>query len=130
MKIFPKIKKPIFRILDNLKTEDEVKIDITYRRWASQSRATGKPVNAYTDHPLTALRLRHSDDTIKLVGSRAGDSPIQKGDIIYMIDHRDFPTDTSLKDVILLSDGSEERIKEITPVFEIIDMVTVESGGN
>jgi len=135
MKIFPKIKTPVRRILESLKTEPEVKYDITYKVFLASTKdpETGRPVVTYTDVPITAIRLRHTDKSVGALGNVAAmgkggsRSEVQAGDIVYIIEHADFPSGTSLKDKILTPDGVLESVKAITPIFEMLFEVTVES---
>jgi len=126
MKIFSKIRGPVQKILASLKTETEIAHAITYKRYSGQTLVDRKPVNAYDSISITSLRMRHSEDTLKGLGLGA-ESDIQQGDIIYLIDARDFPTGTSLKDKIL-NGTNWEQIKNITPVFDLLYAVTTEGG--
>ncbi len=125
MKIFSKIRSPVRKILSDLKKEEGVMCDITYRVFSDQVIVDRKPVASYSDYHITAIRLRHSEDSSKVIG---GESKVQQGDAIYMIDAQDFPKGTSLKDLVV-NNGRVEQIKDITPVFELLYMVTTDSGG-
>jgi len=125
MKIFPKIKSPIWKILDNLKEEGEVSCSIVYHRFKGQVIANRVKTDTYDEFPITALRLRHTQKSADIARSV---SEVQAGDIIYMIDARDFPTGYSLKDKIV-NGSSTEAVKAITPVFDILFNVTVDSSG-
>ena len=135
MKLFPKIHAPVRRILEALKTEPEVKCPITYRVFTGTTNdpTTGRPTASYTNYAITAIRLRHTEKSAEVHGSpttlaQGGSrSEVQKGDIIYMIAAADFPQNTSLKDKIVTADGTVEPVKSITPVFDMLFNVTVES---
>jgi hypothetical protein len=128
MKLFPKIHAPVRRILEALKTEPEVKCPITYRVFTGTTNdpVTGRPTASYTNYAITAIRLRHTEKSAEVHGSPTA-SEVQKGDIIYMIAAGDFPSGTSLKDKIVTADGDVEPVKSITPVFDMLFNVTVES---
>lgn len=127
MKIFSKIRGPVRQILSDLKSEDEVAQAITYKAYASQTIVAGKPKNNYDSYSITAIRLRHSEKSAKSAGSQ--EIEIQQGDVVYMIDARDFPTTYGLRDLIV-SGTREEKVKAITPVFDLLFLVTVDSGGS
>ena len=126
MQIFSKIRGPVQKILTSLKGETEIGYAITYKRYTGQTIVARKPEYPYAGTAITALRMRHSEDTLKGLGLGA-ESNIQQGDIIYLIDSRDFPAGTSLKDKIV-SGGKWEQVKNITPVFDLLFAVTTEGG--
>jgi hypothetical protein len=125
MKIFPKIISPVRRILTDLKTESEVACEIVYHRFSSQTIVDRVKTDNYDEFPMTAIRLRHTQQSADIAKSV---SEVQAGDVIYMIDARDFPSGYSLKDKIVRG-SSVEPVKAITPVFDLLFNVTVESSG-
>ncbi len=83
----------------------------------------GQEVNSYTEYPLDAVRLRHSQSS-----ALVGQGGVEVGDQIYLIAGDDAPVGMSLKDEVVNEFGDVQKIIDINPIFGLAVTVTVEGG--
>lgn len=91
---------------------------VTYRKWASQTfdQALKHNVDTYEEtENVKTIRLRAAD-SVKMVQQMG----IEAGDLVFMFDYSDIPTDASTKDQIVDSRGAVIKVKEVRPVFGIV----------
>lgn len=96
---------------------------VTYKRYTGQAafdKSVGFATNTYDEIPLYAFRMRHNQNSVKV-----STSDVQVGDLLFLFSGASFPTDTSLKDVVVDAAGNELGIKGIDPIFSIAVSVTI-----
>ena len=123
--IIKQVKKPILKLLEELVfTDEELHEKLTYRHYqdTTMDAATKRPISTYTDYYVDGVRMRHTQDTIK-VSSVA----VEVGQPFFMFRAEDLPKASLLskKDIIIDESGSSLKVVGLIPVFSIVTGVTV-----
>lgn len=122
--MFSEIIDPVTGIVAELLRDENFRELVTYKKYTGQSfdATVGYTVNTYEDSDLYAVRMRHTKNSVRLSASE-----VEVGDVLFIFGGSDFPSDSSLKDVIEDESGNVFGIKGIDPVFEMATIVTVVS---
>lgn len=123
--IIKQVKKPIMKLLEELVfADEELREKLTYRHYQDtvMDTATKRPVTTYKDYHVDGVRMRHTQDTIK-VSSVA----VEVGQPFFMFRAGDIPKAALLskKDIIIDESGSSLKVVGLIPVFSIVTGVTV-----
>lgn len=104
--------------------DDDLAVEVTYRKFVSQdyNESLGYNEDIFSETTPTVARLRHT-----VASALVGVGDIQAGDQVYMMRAEDAPSGMSLKDEIINEDGETQKIKDITPIFGLAVLVTVEA---
>lgn len=127
MGLFGQLIPPTKRVLNLLLNDPQLRKIVTYRKWVSSGfdNSVGHNVDVYTNTAsLRSLRLRHNSRSVSVATGN-----VQVGDEVFVFLAEDFPSDTSLKDLIVGPDNVTMKVKDINDIFDIAYSVTVESGG-
>ena len=120
------ISVPILQFLQGMVFTDPVlKERVTYRSFTGQSfdRSVGYNVNTYSDKKIKAVRMKHNKRSSESVWGK-----VEIGDVLFVFLYEDMPTGLSQKDIIVDNDDNLFKIKDITPLMEIVILITVEGG--
>jgi len=127
MGFFSQIQGPIKSVLRNIMGDEDLRVQITYRKYTGQAfdDSVGHTVDTFSESTLYAVRLSH---TVKsaLVGSGVGE--IQVGDQLYLIQGDDAPDGMSVKDQIKDENGTIQKVKNVQDIFGLAVAVTIEGG--
>lgn len=127
MSIFGQVVTSTKAVLKQLLDDAQLRELVTYRKWVSSAfdNAKGHNVAVYSDtDELKTIRLRHNSRSVAVANAN-----VQVGDEVFVFLADDFPSDTSLKDLIVDADGIVMKVSSIDEIFGIAYSVTVESGG-
>lgn len=120
------IEVPVATVVRRILQDPLVSEEVTYRRYAEQSsfsRSDGYPVTSYTDFKLTAARMKHNKRSAAVVTAN-----VEIGDVLFMFNGDVFPSGTSLKDVIVDSDGKTYKVAGLDPLYGLVVFVSVDGG--
>lgn len=126
MGFFTQIQGPIRAVIDQIISDQNLHEKITYRRYGSDDfdRELGHNVALYTNTAFYAVRLKHTDKSIQVLGI----ADLQIGDFLFMCRASDMPTGYSLKDQIVDVESRTLKIKKIDNIFDLAFSITVEGG--
>ena len=120
--IFAAIQDPLKQLVAELVRAERLREEVTYRRYTGQvfDKNVGYTVNTYDNDKLGAVRMRHTQSSVKVSTSN-----VQVGDVLFLFDGVSFPVDSSLKDLVVDAKGNELGIKGIDPIFGFAVCVTI-----
>jgi len=96
---------------------------VTYRRYTGQAfdKTVGYVKNTYEDiKGLNAVRMRHTRESVK-----ASTSDVQVGDLLFLFDAATFPSEPSLKDLVVTEAGDELGVKGLDEILTFAVSVTI-----
>ena len=120
--IFSSIQEPLHSLVAELIRSEEVNEEVVYRRYNGQAfdPVVKYTKNKYKDTPLSAVRMRHSKESVKV-----STSDVQVGDLLFLFDGSTFPAEHSLKDIVVDEAGNELGVKGIDRIFDFAVSVTI-----
>ena len=123
--IIKQVKAPILKLLEELVfADEELHEKITYKFYLDtvHDPNTKRPVTSYKDYLVDAVRMRHTQDTVKI-----SSVAVEVGQPFFLFRAEDLPKASTLskKDIILDADGISLKVIGIIPVFSIVTGVTV-----
>ncbi len=118
--MFTSVRGSITRALDLFYADDQLAPTVTYKLYAGTTDVGDWVEEKYTEFSFQAIRTEH---TVKSAKEAQGN--VQAGETLYIIRSEDFPANASLKDVIV-DLREQKKVKDISNVFDVIHMVTVE----
>lgn len=123
MDLFGRRIRGIDRWLIALVNDAVVGRSVIYQRYESETfdESVGHPVRVFTPFTLRAAQLRHTMDSVSVLG---GDN-IEAGDLIYLIRSIDVPDNVSEKDEIDDA-GVNLKIKRIDWLYDLAAIFAVE----
>lgn len=112
-------------VIQALLADTGLQEEITYKKYVSESYDSSLGYNVVTtsDTDITGIVVEHTKESLRLVGVA---SEIQVGDKAYIFEFTDCPTGMSLKDTLLDSESIAHGIKDVTNVYDIVVIVTIE----
>lgn len=125
--IVSKIKDPVMKLLEEQVFNDpELKEPVTYRHFQDSSvdAVTKRPVTTYKDYFVDAVRLRHTNETVKVATGS-----VEIGAPFFMFRAGDIPPSRKLskKDLLIDDEGNTLKVVGFVPVFTLVTGVTVAS---
>jgi hypothetical protein len=125
MGMFSQIKGAVNSILPSLYDDDELAIDITWRKFTGSvfNETTGVNEETYTESTVRAIRIEKETQGMT-TGRQSGGVPITVGDVAYLFKGPDIPDGASTRDIIVDS-GYAYAIDKIVPVFGLVTKVEV-----
>lgn len=116
------IRYPVKTLVRALLSDVNLREKVLYRRYTGQAYdpAAGYTKSTYDDSYMYAARMIHNQISVA-----ASSSDVEVGDVAFLFHGDDFPQESSLKDLIVDSDGNELGLKGIDPIFELAVSVTV-----
>jgi hypothetical protein len=120
--LFSQIIPPTKWVVSQLLFDQNFAEDVTLRIRTGQAfdPTDGFVVDQYTDYPLRAVRMRHTQESVGV-----SSSDVEIGDTLFFFGIDGFPVECSTKDVIIDSDGVEFGIKGIDHIFAVAVAITV-----
>lgn len=123
--IIKRVKDPILKILKDLVfSEEEMREKVTYRKYLKMDTdpVSKRPVTVYEDFNVDAVRMRHTQDTVKL-----STTAVEIGQPFFLFIAETLPSSRTLskKDIIIDSFGDTLKVVDIIGVYSIITGVTV-----
>ena len=118
--MFTSVRGSITRALDLFYADAQLAPTITYKLYAGVTDVGDWVEEKYTSFLFQAIRTEH---TVQSAKEAHGD--VQAGETLYIIRSEDFPANASLKDIVIDLE-EQKKVKDISNVFDVIHMVTVE----
>jgi len=129
MQLINTIQRQIKPVIQSLLMDKGLKESVTYKKYVSESfdNTVGHNVIVTVDTLLDGIVVLHTKESLKmLVAKNPMESEIQVGDSVYIFEFGDCPSGMSLKDQILDSESALRGLKDITPVYGMVILVTIE----
>lgn len=130
MKLGKRLAPAVNNIFDQFKNDSAVAVQLTYKRFIGQKKdEDGNRVSQYatTVIPKSAcIKLRHTEKSLAIIGN--ANSKLQVGSSLFMIKGDKFPKNVSLKDLVCVPNGEDEKVQDITPVFDLLYIVSTNGG--
>lgn len=127
MGFYSTIRGPIKAVLDDLVNDQDLRKQVTYRRYIGQTfdASAGATVNTYSDTVCYAIKLKHNFKSIQ-----ESSYDVEVNDDLYMFKSEDLPSVAllSTKDQIRDENSNTLKIKGIDNIFDLAVSVTVEGG--
>lgn len=125
MQLINTVQRQVKPVIQALLMDTGLKETITYKKYVSQSfdNTEGHNITVTSDTPIEGIVVAHTKESLKMLQA---ESEIQIGDKAYIFEFGDCPSGMSLKDSILDSDSIIHAIKDITPVYGMVVIVTIE----
>jgi len=121
--IFSSIQDPVHSLVAELMRSEEFNEKVTYKRYTGQAFDSDVEYtkNVYdTTKELDAVRMRHTKESVKVSAS-----DVQVGDLLFLFDASAFPSECSLKDLVVDADGNELGVKGIDRILNFAVSVTI-----
>ena len=114
----------ILATIERIFQDEELRQELIYRKFQSESFSGGVNVEAYNDLEVVGVKLKHTAKSI----SASAIADLQVGAPCFLFRPKDLGADTSLKDQIQF-DGNTYKVAEIKNIHDLVFEVNVESGG-
>jgi hypothetical protein len=132
MSLFSQIKNSVNSILPTLYNDPDLTTIVTWKVFKDSvfNESLGVNEDTYTDHTgISAIRVEKEIGASKFGGNNTGSLASQfgvgSGDTVYLFKFGDVPTEASIRDTIVESNGMKYSVKKIYPVFGLIVKVEV-----
>ena len=129
MQLINTIQRQIKPVIQALLKDEGLHESVTYKKYVSEAfdSTVGHNIKVTSDTPLDGIVVTHTKESLKLLVSEGNmESEIQAGDKAYIFEFSDCPTGMSLKDQLLDSNSMLHGIQDITPVYGMVTIVTIE----
>lgn len=125
MGMFAQIKASVNSILPSLYNDDDLAIDVTWRKFTGSvfNETTGVNDETYTEYTIRAIRIQKETQGMS-TGRASGGVPITVGDVAYLFKGPDLPEGASTRDIIV-DTGYSYAIDKIVPIFGLVTQVDV-----
>ena len=125
MGMFGQIRNSVNSILPKLYSDEELTVDVTWKKFSSDNWDSGLGVNvaSYVSYTVTAIKLE-KELKPAVSGGRASGVSMAVSDVLYLFQYDDLPDDISNRDVIV-ENGNEYQVDKIHPVFGLVIKVEV-----
>jgi len=122
MGLLDQIAPAVNQIFDMVKDEESIAVSLIYKRYTGQKNGVDQfdEINISSDN---CLKLKHNEKSIAILGD--SNTNLNIGDVLYMIKGNAFPSTYSLKDTVSETNGPEQQISKITPVFGLLYVVSI-----
>ena len=128
MQLINTIQRQIKPVIQSLLKDEGLKESVTYKKYVSEAfdSTEGHNVKVTSDTLVDGIVVAHTKESLKMLVSEGNmESEIQVGDKAYIFEFSDCPTGMSLKDQLLDSNSTLHGVKDVTPVYEMVTIVTI-----